>query len=81
MPMPELAGCWKKDKNGTQCFSVKTKEEVTLPAGTVITIYNNDRKTKDSQPDVRVVYFVPEDAVTKPQSGGDWAEPEVDDFF
>lgn len=57
----ELSGLWERTSaNGTVYASAQLKEDVTLPAGTWIQLWNNDKGDNERRPDFKLTYSLPE---------------------
>ena len=54
-------GLWKRTSNssGVTYYAGKLKEDLHLPAGTYLNVFNNTRKKTDAHPDLNVIINPP----------------------
>jgi hypothetical protein len=68
--MKEVCGAWKKDGRSGAYYSGKVKDDIVIPAGSYINIFQNKDATEENRkPQLRVLFSEPEGHVA-PQNGG-----------
>jgi hypothetical protein len=60
--MKELAGVWKTTgRSGATYYSGKVKEDITIPAGSYINVFQNkDATDENRKPQLRILFNEPE---------------------
>ena len=71
--MIEICGAWKKQGRTAKYYSGQVKNEIVIPAGSYVTIFQNADATEENRkPPLRVLFSPPEGAPQRQEPAQDY---------